>query len=219
MKHSWRIFLLILVAFVAFIWLVKTPLTAFYLTKKMGVNVSIGSINLGSSKTNMKDFSINNPRGFKSKKALQVQDTKITYGLKNLFHDPAEIDLIELNNVFLNIELSNLTGSVNNWTAIGDSALESDTKGKEVIIHKLAIRNMTVDIKGLGLTKSSQTKVIPYMEFLEINSKHGFPTKELIRQIFGGAGLQQYIQDLLSPQKVLQKLLPFTLNEEAKSSE
>ena len=177
---------------------------------------------MGKDQTKIRDFSIRNPRGFQAKKALTVANTRIVYGFKKLFRDPVEIDLIELNDVLLNIELSNPTGSVNNWTAIGASAPESNTTGKEVLIHKLAIRNMTVNIKGLGLTGAPQTKVIPYMEFLEIDSKHGFPTKELIRKIFGGAGLQQYIQNLLSPlnpQKVLQKLLPFSLNQEVEQVE
>lgn len=214
-----KLLVLVLLASLIFFWFIKAPIAASYLTKKIGVNVSVSTLSVWPSETTLYNFRINNPRGFQGKTALKVLDARIKYAFKNIFHNPVEIDLIELDDVFLNIELSDARGSTNNWTVIGESGTQSNTSGKEVLIHKLAIRNMTVEIRRLDRNDPPQIKQIPYMEFLEIDSQHGFPTKELIRKIFGGAGLQEYIQNLLSPQKILQKILPFSLNHDAEQTQ
>jgi hypothetical protein len=104
----------------------------------------------------------------------------------------------------LNIEFSNPLGTKNNWTAIGEGM--GDQKGeKEVIIRKLILTNLNVKIRGLGLSIAPKTQHIDRLEFNDIDSSKGFPTKELIAKIFQGAGLQQYIQDLFNPGNLLEK--------------
>jgi hypothetical protein len=59
----------------------------------------------------------------------------------------------------------------------------------------------------LGLSGSNQIKKIDRLEFNEINSREGFPTKQLINAIFQGAGLQDYIKNMLNPENVIKKFL------------
>ncbi|MBS0625923.1 MAG: hypothetical protein JSS32_07730 [Verrucomicrobia bacterium] len=201
------------IAVVLFFWLIKAPIMASYLTKKLGVDVSIGSISMWPSQTKMNNFRIRNPHGFKSKSAFKVESTQIQYAFKKLWAEPTEIDLIDLENIFLSVEFKDSMGTSNNWTAIGERMPNTSTS-HEVLIHKLVVRNLTIEIRGLGLLGASTKKTVPYLEFYEINSKEGFPTKELIRQIFGGAGIQQYIQNMFNPQKIIEKYLPFKLGSE-----
>lgn len=210
---GWKAVVLALIAVVLFFWLIKAPIMASYLTRKLGVDVSIGSISTWPSQTKMQNFRIRNPHGFKSKSAFKVDLTQIQYAFKKLWAEPTEIDLIDLENVFLSIEFTNPLGTSNNWTAISEQ-MPKTNMSHEVLIHKLILRNLSVEIRGLGLIGAPTTKTVPYMEFYEIDSKEGFPTKQLIQQIFGGAGLQQYIQDAFNPQKIIEKYLPFKLGSE-----
>jgi len=200
-----------LIAMVLFVWLIKAPIVAHYLTNKMKVNVSLSSLSISPSKTLIRNFRINNPRGFHAKAAFKAEEIEVDYRTKALFHEPSEIDVIDVRDIFLSIELKNLTGSDNNWTAIAAKMPKEESK-KELIIHKLVLTNMTVEIRGLGITGKNETKKIDRLEFDEIDSREGFPTKQLIQAIFQGAGVQDYIQQILNPQNVIKKLL-FSENE------
>jgi len=201
-----------LLAVVLFVWLIKAPIVAHYLTNKMKVPVSLSSLSIGTSKAVIRNFRINNPRGFHSKAAFKAEEIEVNYRPKAvLFFEPAEIDLIDVRDIFLSIELKNLTGSDNNWTAIAAKMPKEESK-KELLIHKLVLTNMTVEIRGLGIAGKNETKKIDRLEFDEIDSREGFPTKQLIQAIFQGAGIQDYIQQILNPQNVIKKMF-FSENE------
>lgn len=203
-KYGWKIIVLLILGALVFLWLIKAPIMSSYLSDKMRVPVSIGKISMWPSQTTMKDFRIKNPHGFKTKTAFEVTKTLVQYQFSQLFGNPSVIDLIELDDIYLSVEFSNPLGTQNNWTAIGANMVKKERKtNQQVLIHKLVLNNLTVDIRGLGLVGAPQTKRIARLEFNEINSQDGFPTQELIKAIFGGAGIQQYIQNLLNPQNLL----------------
>jgi hypothetical protein len=214
---SWKILLLVLVAGIIFIWLIKAPIMSWYLTDKLKVPTSIGSISIWPSETMIHRFRIVNPRGFKMKSAFEAETTKIEYRLKQLRNTPAEIDQIVIDDIHLGIECSNPLCSKNNWTAIGGLMAQKEQKEKkhQVIIHKFVLTNMSVEVRGLGIGKPPMIKQIDYLEFDEVSSETGFPTDKLIRAIFQGAGLQDYVQDLLNPQNAIKKYFPGGLFGEA----
>ncbi len=221
MKHlTWKILLLSVAAALVFLWLIKAPLIATYLTGKMKVPVTIGSLNISPSKTKIHNFQINNPRGFKAKAAFKAEEIEVDYQFKQLFGNPSVIDLIDVRDVFLSIELLNATGSRNNWTVLGSKLPkeEPSSHARALLIHKLVLTNLTVEIRGLSLNGAPQFKKIDRLEFNEIDSREGFPTKELIRAIFQGAGLQDYIKELLSPENLLKKFFS-PLGENKKAQE
>lgn len=212
-RNGWKLIGLIIVAAFVFLWLIKAPIMSSYLTKKIGVNVSMRTISMWPKETIIRHFKIANPSGFRSSTAFEVDKTRINYRWPALTSQPSEIDLIVLDGVFLNIEIRS-GPSDNNWTAIG-AQMPERKGGKEVIIHKLILRNMTVKTEGTGAKKLgvSGTQHFDQMEFEEINSRNGFPTKELISRIFGGAGLRKYIENLLNPTQQIKDALqkPFKL--------
>jgi uncharacterized protein involved in outer membrane biogenesis len=213
-RHGWKLVVLIIVAAVLFLWLIKAPIMSSYLTKKMGVQVTVRTISMWPSETTIRHFRIANPYGFQSRTAFDVERTKINYRWGALRSQPSEIDLITLDNVTLNIEILG-SPSNNNWSAIGAQMPENKGAKKEVIIHKLILRNLTVNTSGAGAKKLgiAGTQHFDQMEFDEIDSRNGFPTKELIRRIFQGAGLRQYIENLLNPTEQIKKAIqkPFKL--------
>ena len=209
-KYIWGLTAAILIGAVVFLWLIKTPMLSSYLTNKMRVPVSIGWVGLGIDHVTFHSLRIKNPPGFREGAAFRAHEITCQYQLSKLFANPAVIEQILVQTSTLRIDFSNALGSRNNWTEIAERM--GPKKGSaEVFIRKLILSDFTVEIRGLGakglLLKVPKTKHFDRLEFDNIDSKKGFPTDELIQQIFQGAGIQQYIQDLLSPLKNPQNLL------------
>jgi hypothetical protein len=202
-----------IIAFIIVIWVLKAPIISSYLSHKLGVNVSMGSVRISTTEMKIKKFKINNPIGARSNTALSSQNIKVSYTWNDLRSDPGIIDDIELNNVFLGIELYNATGTQNNWSQIlANVDDEQDKDAKETIVKHLVINNLAVSIRGKGFFSSwKKIKEIPRLEFRNISSKDGFPTEELIEQIFDEANLGTYIKELIKqPTQVLDKIFsPF----------
>jgi hypothetical protein len=207
---SWKIILLLIIGGILFLWFMKAPIMSWYLTEKLNVPTSISRISMRPSKTTVRGFRIKNPRGFKMKSAFEAETTTIEYRLGKLRNTPSEIDLITIDDIFLGIECSNPLCSKNNWTAIGNGMVQKQEKERphQVVVHKIVLTNMNVEVRGLGIGKPPMYKQIDYLEFNEVSSEKGFPTDKLIRAIFQGAGIQDYIKDMLNPQDTIKKLLP-----------
>ena len=211
-KYGWKLVVFIIIGIALFYWFTKAAILSTYLTNKMRVPVSIGSISMRPSQTTMANFKIENPRGFKTDAAFKAANTTISYQFSNLISNPTIIDNIEVSDIYWSVECSNPLCSENNWTVIGANAVkrEESDSNREVLIHHLVLSNLTVEIRGLGLQPGVTVKRIPRLEFYDIDSKKGFPTGELIKAVFGGAGLMQYIQQIFNPQNLLPKgLSPF----------
>ncbi len=204
---GWKMSVLVILAAIVFLWLIKAPIMSSYLTSRLKVPISMGSISMWPSQTVIKNFRISNPRGFKTRHAFTAARTEIDYQLRALFNNPSEMDRIEMDDVYLSIEFSNPTGTQNNWTAIG-SKIPEEKNPKQVIIHKLILTNITIEIQGFAakLAGVPRTQQIERIEFDEIDSLNGFPTKDLINKIFQQAGLEQYIQEMINPEKLFENL-------------
>lgn len=213
-RHGWKLVVLIVIGVLAFFWLIKAPIMSAYLSKKLGVPTTFRTISMWPSQTTIRYFKIRNPYGYSPKNAFEVKKISVHYRWGALTSDPRVIDEIVLDDVTLNIDIQNLTGSNNNWSAIGASIPRNRGSSREVIIKKLILRNMTVNVTGKGAKALgvSGTQHFNQMEFNNINSKEGFPTKELVSQIFKGAGLWKYLENFLDPtQRIRETLNPFKI--------
>ncbi len=211
MSHNTKHALALVVAILVFLWLIKAPVMSVYLSSKLGVTTTVRMISMWPSETTIRYFRIANPEGYGLRSALTAKKVKLNYSWGALTGNPREIDLITLDNVHLNIDIKNL--SDNNWATIG-ARMPDTRKSREVIVHKLVLTNMTVKVEGAGAKGLGiqGTRHFDQMEFNEINSKDGFPTKELVSKIFQGAGLERILQDFLNPIRQIKDVLnPFNL--------
>jgi len=208
------IIILAIIALVIAVFLLSAPIISSYLSHKLGVNISMGSVRVSSSGMKVTKFKINNPIGARTNTALSAKKVNVDYQWGELRSDPGVIEDIELDDVFLGIELYNSSGSRNNWSQILATVDDNQDKdAKEMIIKRLVIKNLSVNVRGKGIFSSWQKiKEIPRLEFRNISSKEGFPTEKLIEQIFDEANLGTYIKELIKqPVKVIDKVLsPFT---------
>lgn len=207
-KHGWKLVLLIIISALIFLWLVKAPVMSTYLSNRMGVPVTMRTISMWPSWTRIRYFKIKNPHGYHPRTALEVKKIDLDYTFGQLTGHPSVIDRITLDNVTLNIEIRNRTGSDNNWSAIGAQAPEVKSS-REVIVQKLVMKNITVNVTGAGAKALgiAGTKHFDRMEFDNINSKEGFPTKQLVAQIFEGIGFRKFIENFLNPAERIKKSL------------
>lgn len=176
---------LIVLAVLVFCWLIKTPVTAHYWGKRIGIPVLLGRVSYWPSRTNMREFRIHNPKGFKNHTAIQAEQGHIIYRMNYLFSAPSEIDLIELDRVDLNVDFTNPLGTENNWTAL-ISKIQPRTG--TVVIHKFVLTNLTV-----RKTDDSTPNFYSRVELSEIEGFSGFPTKELIGELFKATNLNRYL--------------------------
>ncbi|NGX55963.1 MAG: hypothetical protein K1060chlam5_00197 [Candidatus Anoxychlamydiales bacterium] len=205
-------------AVVIFVWIIKGPLISSYLTSKLKTNVSIKSVNLGFSKMVLKNFTIKNLRGNKTKFAFRADIIEVDYSLSKLFSSPSIVDSILVDNIKLNIECKNPLCSKNNWTGIVNNISMKEkkaTKEKEIRIKKITFKDLNVDIYNLGLDLTKKkTAYVKEIEFNNVNSKDGFPTKQLIAAIFKSANLRDYLKGVLDLKNWMDKFNPFSVNEE-----
>lgn len=207
---------LVIVGAVIFLWLIKAPILSWYLSNKMKVPVSVSMISIWPKETTISGFSIHNPSGFKDRKAFAAKKIRADYELKKVMADNTEIDRIQVDHALLLVDCANPVCSDNNWTAISSGMPPSSGKSKgSTTIHKLVINDLTIRFKGIELMKATgaltntvklpDEKHFDTIEFNEINTAEGFPTDQLIHQIFDKAGLNDYLQ------KSIQKQVPSNL--------
>jgi hypothetical protein len=219
-KWGWKIIALAVVAGLLFAWLIKAPIMSSYLSSHLKMDVSVGRISVGTGQMKIGNFSISNPKGYKTPTAFKAASIDALYQWKQVRGNPSVIDQILIDGIFLDIEFSNSLSTQNNWSELIRQMPKKKNGSREVIIKRLILNNMTVQIRNQGLLDSSKTQTFNQMEFTDISSKEGFPTHELIAKIFSNAGLMDTIKDVVpgGPGGIIKKLIPFTQNEKGREN-
>jgi hypothetical protein len=217
---GWKTISLGIIAALALLWFVQAPILSSFLSKTLGMRVSIGTVSVRPSQMKIKYFRIDNPYRYKSSYAMVAESIHSTYEWKKLQDNPRIIDQIHIDHIDLTIELANQLGTQNNWSDL-ISRIPKKEHAKEVVINKLILTNLKVDILGSGLFVKNQTLNIDRMEFTNVSSNEGFPMREMISQIFGNANLLDYIRNIVpkGPGEVIKKLLPFGTSTNEKGQE
>lgn len=198
-KEGWSLTSLIIIATILFLWLIKAPLLSLYISESTGLSTSAKMASLWPEVATIRYFKIDNPKGYAGHNAFSAKKIVIRYSLHDLFATPTAIDEITIQDVDLYIFIKNRNGD-NNWSEIGSKLFKHKGK-KGVVLHKLVLKNMTVYVQGKGAEELglSGNQHFDQMEFSTINSQEGFPTKELVTEIFKQAGLMKYIENFLNP--------------------
>jgi hypothetical protein len=208
---GWILVFFIIILTIFILWIIKTPLIASYLSKKLKTDVSISSIGISTNRIVINNFKLKNPPKTKSKYAFVTNRITFSYSFSKLFSSPTIIDNILLENINLDIECDNPLCTKNNWTTIVKKIDENEQKKKsekEILIKKLVMKEMDVQIVGLGLDfNKTKTAHISHIEFNNINSKTGFPTQQLIAAIFRSAGLKDYLKGLLDTKGIFENVI------------
>lgn len=202
--------IIIVLVVIAFIF--KTNIAASYLSSKLKTKVSIDKMSVSSTRLSISGFNIKNPtKGLKN--AFSAKELDVQYTFKALKEDPAVVEEIYIDNAYLGVVCANALCSNNNWTEIMHSMEKKKTskKNNNFLIKRLIIRDLDVEIIGLGLKPNSKDKLhFSHMEFNNISSEEGFPTQQLVLEIFKSAGLNNYLKGFLEGKTGIEKFIdPF----------
>jgi hypothetical protein len=221
-KLGWTTIVVIIIATLVVLWALQAPTVSAYLTRRLGIPISIDRISFRPGRMTITDFKVMNPKGYRKNTAFKADKTEINYTFRDLVGSPSKIQSILIDKIFLDVEFSNPLGTRNNWTELAARMPKKERVGtkKGTMIGSLVLTNLTVSLRGLGFSTAPKVSQIARIELHNIDSAQGFPTELLIKQIFQGAGLMDYIKEAFDPGNVLQKALSplrlFGENEEGK---
>lgn len=204
-KHIAVIVLSVLV----FLWVIKAPIWATWISHKVNLPIFIERISLGTSETLIHKLKVVNPWRFKMRTALKAKTAKISYESSDLRTDPVVFEAIEMDQVYISLEFPNEGTNNNNWTVLGKRILKGvNRKSKGVQIHKFILTNITIEIKGHS--DLDGVRKIDRIELDNIDSERGFPTQSLIEQVFQESGLAEFIEAVFYPEEQFLRI-PFRL--------
>lgn len=191
------------------LWVLKSPIWATWISHKVNLPVFIDWISLGTTDTTIDEFKIANLWRFKTRDAFRAKTTKISYDFANLKSDPVIFAAIEMDQVYLNIEFPHIGSNSNNWTVMAKRILKGvNRKSKGVQIQKVVLTNVTVDV--VGHPDLAGVRKIPRIEIDNIDSEGGFPTQQLVEQIFQQSGFAEFIAAVFYPEEQF-LMIPFRL--------
>jgi hypothetical protein len=202
-RHHWGIksFGLLLLGIMVFLWLTKAEVMAYYLSAKLRVPVSIAWMSTNPREVSFHDFRVDNPKSFKHSYALQGKILRVTYDWDHLLANPMTIDRIWMKDVFLNIELASGDNTDNNWSEIA-SKMEEPKSLRQIEVKHLIFDHLLIVISGPSLPGGELRSEVDHLELEDISGKTGFPTERLIHELFGGLGIEQYIEGAFNPREL-----------------
>ncbi|NGX37720.1 MAG: hypothetical protein K1000chlam2_00882 [Chlamydiae bacterium] len=226
--RGFTIFIIIIVALIVLFflgWSRIPDMLANNLSKKLGVTVSIDSMDLRPSRIDINQIEIGNIKGYSLPKSFSAKQIEIHAPLTTYLTDHIVIEEVDVEDIYLGLEFDSPTSTDGNWTKImknyEQSADLNKEGGKTVLIKKLVFTNIRTELlfKGDG-GSIRKLPVIKRIELTNISSEGGFPTDQLmssilgqmLKEVFTQQNLNNMIKGILfdSPGKAVDKALkPF----------
>jgi len=193
------------------------PLLAKIISNKTQTPVTIHAIDFYKESFTITEIQIGNPHKAQLPTALKVQTVNVEAPYKNYIEDPILIDKIELNNVYVNIQIYNKDQTEGNWQTLMKNLSEDHRSPLSVeritVIKKLILTNIQIDLI-LSDGKYYRLSPMERLEFNNIRSDKGIPTQEIseiiiqqmMQQIFLQKGLKAIID---APVDIIKGVIPF----------
>lgn len=154
-KVLWTTLIVIILA-CSGIWFFKAELLSFAITAKTGVRVSLSSWEISLSQMRFKDFAIHTPKDPVYPKAFTVNEITIDAGLFDMLKQTTHIKSIDVNSVFLGINIR--PDGSSNWAPViqklssGDSSESEDSDKKDSNPSTFIIDDFKVSNVSVGVT-------------------------------------------------------------------
>jgi uncharacterized protein involved in outer membrane biogenesis len=210
MKTFWKLLaalfiIAILVAFIGafLLWSRMPDIASRKLSKTLGVSVNIGDIGLSPSRITVQNFDVGNPYGCKLSHALQTQEIDILAPILNYLKDDIVIDRIDMKNVYIGLEFDSPHGTKGNWATImnnterSQAASSSTSAEKTVLIRRLVLTNIQPDLLYRSEGKVRHLPTIPRIELVNISSKGGDLSDQLMNSALGQMVKEIFIKENL----------------------
>jgi len=201
------VIILIIIAAIAallfFGWSRAPDMLANNLSKKLGVAVSIDSMNLRSSEIDVNKLTIGNPRGYSLPKAFSAEEIQIHAPVTTYFSNDILIDEIDVNNIYLGLEFDSISNGDGNWTTIFKHFQEASdldkTDGKKVTIKRLVFNNINTEL--LFRSEGGNVKKLPEIKQIvltNISTEGGSLADQLMGSVLGQMVKQVFVEQNLN---------------------
>jgi hypothetical protein len=173
------------------------------LSKTLQVKVQIGDMDFSLNKIKIDNLEIGNPKGYQLQHAFTIQEIDIHAPLAGYLHKDIVIDEIDLNNVYLGLEFASPKGATGNWTTIMSNAKTAQDKSsqstsdKTVLIKRLVLNNINADLLYQSDGKIRHLPTIPQIVLVNISSKGGNVTDQLMNSALGEMLKEIFIKENL----------------------
>ncbi len=175
--------LLCLAVVIGISWTNRENILAHFISRQLHVPVSIGSLEIGKSSTEISRIWIGNFPSSHSTTSFTSETLTIDANWDQIFGNPVTIDRIDIDNIFVGIEFYDANGDDNNWGRMLHENGSKKKNPKDYLIRTLTLHNLTVEVtQANGKVKRYPT--IKQMEFHNISSDTGFPVEEIEKAIF-----------------------------------
>ncbi|MDN3506170.1 MAG: hypothetical protein P0S96_02970 [Simkaniaceae bacterium] len=198
--------LIIIAAIVALFFFGKSrvpDMLANNLSKKLGVPVSIGSMNFDSSEVEINKFTIGNPKEYSLPKAFSAEEIELNAPINTYFSDDILIDEIEVNNIYLGLEFDTITSGDGNWTTIfkhfQENSKVDEKGGKKVTIKRLVFNNIQTEL--LFRSEGGNPKRLPEIKQIvlkNVSTEGGSLTDQLMGTVLAQMVKQVFIEQNLN---------------------
>lgn len=194
------IVLVVIIAVLAYFASSRVPdIVASYLSKEMGVTVSIDSIKPKLNTITVNQFEVANEPGYTLPKAFSAKTITLQAPAKTYFQNPVVVEQIDVDTIYLGIEFDTTTSTAGNWTKLlshyqKEAHLDAQDNRK-VLIKKMVFTNIQADLifRSQG-GKIQKLPLIPRIELTDISTEGGFPIDQLTSSILGQLIKQAFMQ-------------------------
>lgn len=194
------IVLIVAIAVLSYFALSRSPdMLSNYLSKQLGVTVSIDGIKVRQKSITLNQFNIANEPNYSLSKAFSAKTITLNAPIMNYFQDQVVVDEITVDTIYLGIEFDSTTSVQGNWTKLlghyqKEAKLDA-TDGRRVLIKKMVFTNIQADL----IFRSASGKIqklpnIGRIELTNISTEGGFPINQLTSSILGQLIKQAFMQ-------------------------
>ncbi|MBI5272910.1 MAG: hypothetical protein HY861_02890 [Chlamydiia bacterium] len=185
-------------------WVKRESILAHFLSRQLHAPVTLHALDLSKQGAKLQHIVIGNPPYSKTPLSFSAKQASVQTTFDQITANPLIIDSIEIDDIFVGIEIYDAKKQGTNWDRMLYEKKERYSS-KEYLIRTLILRNLSVEVtQANGSIKRYPT--IRQIELRNISNETGFPVGEIQKAIF-----QLMLQDLfkqLHLENLLKGLLP-----------
>ena len=165
-----------------FLYFNAANLLAKIISRKMGLPVSIESIDFAKNRLTIGKLSVKNPPKARLPIAFEVEKIEVISPYSHYVKNPIKIEKIDLKNLYINVQIYNKEKTEGNWQTIM-SRVDQDNKSplsfeREVTIKELLLTEIKVDLI-LPDGERHHLSPIDKIEFKNLTTEKGIPIHEI----------------------------------------
>jgi|GEM_PF-3132325 len=161
--------LLILVIFVANLWVSRVEIVEKFLSKNLDQTVTVGAVKVGFNYLELNNFRIESQKESRLDVTCEIKKLSLYMSLLELFKESKTIEVALIEEPIIHLELYNASGNRNNWAQLINQ-LPKKVEGPFYTINELSISDIQFHIIRAN-EKRISTAPIPILTFYQLGSK------------------------------------------------